>query len=76
MNRTLYANKINEYFKMAGLKYRYRKNDTDIYNKLLKYGSLEKARRNAFRIHMNHNKMIHQQIQKVVLLFINFLKKL
>lgn len=56
MNRTLYANKINEYFKMAGLKYRYRKNDTDIYNKLLKYGSLEKARRNAFRIHMNHNK--------------------
>ncbi|HBA37333.1 MAG TPA: hypothetical protein DCY94_01290, partial [Firmicutes bacterium] len=50
MDRNSYESKINEYFKKAGLKYKYRKNDKEIYYKLSKYGSLEQARKNAFRI--------------------------
>lgn len=56
MDRNSYASKINEYFKTAGLKYKYRKNDEEIYSKLSNYGSLEQARKNALRIHSNHNK--------------------
>ncbi len=56
MNRTSYESKINEYFKTAGLKYKYKKNDEGIYSKLAKYGSLELARKNAARIHLNHDK--------------------
>ncbi|MBE6160232.1 MAG: RloB domain-containing protein [Lactobacillales bacterium] len=56
MDRTLYESKINEYFKIAGLKYKYRKNDEEIYSKLSKYGSLGQARKNASRIHLNHDK--------------------
>ena len=55
MDRNSYRKKINEYFKMAGLKFNYRKNDENIYDKLLKYGSLEQARRNALRVHLNHD---------------------
>ena len=40
MDRALYEEKINEYFKTAGLKYKYRKNDEKIYDLLTKYGSL------------------------------------
>ena len=47
---------LNEYFNAAGLKYRYKKNDEKIYYILSKYGSLEKARKNAYRIHLNHSK--------------------
>lgn len=54
MDRSLYKEKINEYFTRAGLEYKYRKNDVNIYSKLSKYGSLEKARKNAFSIHQNH----------------------
>ena len=56
MDRASYESKINEYFKSAGLKYKYRKNDGEIYSKLSKFGSLEQARKNAFRIHSNHDK--------------------
>lgn len=56
MDRASYEEKINEYFKTAGLKYKYKKNDEDIYYKLSKYGSLERARKNAVRIHSNHDK--------------------
>ena len=52
MNRTIYSNKINEYFKVKRLKYEYKKNDEEIYMKLCK-GSLEQARQNARRIHTN-----------------------
>ncbi len=55
MDRTSYENKLNEYFKTAGLNYKYRKNDATIYSKLSKYGSLERAKRNAIRIHKSHN---------------------
>ena len=51
MDRTLYANKLEEYFKNAGLNYKYRKNDKDIYSKLTRYGSLEQAIKNALNIH-------------------------
>ena len=56
MDRTSYKSKINDYFKTAGLKYKYKKNDDEIYLKLSKYGSLEQARKNALRIHLNHDK--------------------
>lgn len=56
MDITLYENKINESFKKAGLKCRYKKNDEKIYLKLTKYGSLKQARINAYKIHLNHNK--------------------
>ena len=54
MDRALYEKKINEYFKTAGLKYKYRKNDEKIYDLLTKYGSLSQARKYASRIHLNH----------------------
>lgn len=54
MDRKLYENKINEYFKEAGMKYKYRKNDEKIYHRLSKYGSLEQARKNATNIHLSH----------------------
>lgn len=50
MNRTEYQNKISEYFKNKGLKYKYIKNDEKIYYKLIKYGSLELARKNAIKL--------------------------
>ncbi len=56
MDRASYESKINQYFKTVGLKYKYRKNDKGIYDKLSKYGSLEKARKNALRIHLNHDR--------------------
>lgn len=56
MDRKFYSNKINEFFKTAGLKYRYHKNDNDIYSKLCEYGSLDKAIKNASNIHSNHLK--------------------
>ena len=54
MDRKVYAPKINEYFKNAGLNYKYAKNDKDIYNKLIKYGSLKNALSNAKNIHSKH----------------------
>ena len=54
--RTLYERKINDYFKRSGLDYKYRKNDENIYSKLSIYGSLEQARKNAYRIHLSHEK--------------------
>lgn len=56
MDRALYERKINDYFKRLGLDYKYRKNDGDIYSKLSIYGSLEQARKNAYRIHLSHEK--------------------
>ncbi len=56
MDRASYERKINEYFKKAGAKYKYRKNDAEIYAKLAKYGSLEQARKNASHIHSSHDK--------------------
>ncbi|MDO4369112.1 MAG: RloB family protein [bacterium] len=56
MDRTLYESKINDYFKRSGLNYEYKKNDGDIYSKLSIYGSLEQARKNAYRIHLSHEK--------------------
>lgn len=56
MDRSAYENKINEFFKTAGLKYKYKKNDEEIYSKLSKYGSLEQAKANALHIHMVHDK--------------------
>lgn len=47
MDRKNYAIKINEYFKKKGLKYTYHKNDSKIYSKLCKHGSLDKAKANA-----------------------------
>ena len=54
MDRSMYENKLNEYFKNAGLNYKYKKNDKDIYKKLIKYGSLERARSNALKIYKSH----------------------
>lgn len=54
MNRKLYKSKINEYFKSLGLDYNYTKNDKEIYNKLMQYGSLEQARKNALKIYLSH----------------------
>lgn len=54
MDRKMYDSKINEYFKKAGLKYKYQKNDKTIYSKLCKYGSLEEAIVRARKIHSNH----------------------
>ena len=56
MDRKNYAIKINEYFKKKGLKYTYHKNDSKIYSKLCKHGSLDKAKANAKKIHLNHIK--------------------
>ena len=55
MNRTMYENKINEYFAKAGLKYKYKKNDEKIYSKLSQYGNLQMAIEYARRIHLSHN---------------------
>lgn len=54
MNRIDYSKKLNEYFKTNGLDYKYKKNDDEIYNLLCKYGSLDKAKRNAKRIFSEH----------------------
>ncbi len=51
ISRTNYEQKINEYFKKAGLNYKYCKNDETIYSKLTKYGSLELAKKHATKIH-------------------------
>ena len=51
ISRTNYEQKINEYFKKAGLNYKYSKNDETIYSKLAKYGSLELAKKYAAKIH-------------------------
>ena len=56
MNRNSYEKKINEYFKIAGFNFKYRKNDENIYEKLLKYDSLDKARKNAFCFFLSHGK--------------------
>lgn len=55
LDRTLYENKLNEYFKNAGLKYKYKKNDDEVYDRLVKYGSLDQARKNAQKIHQSHS---------------------
>ncbi len=55
MNRKTYEEKLNYYFNKAGLNYKYHKNDKNIFSKLYKYGSLDKARINAAKIHLNHN---------------------
>lgn len=47
IDRTIYATKLNEYFKREGLNYKYKKNDVKIYEKLITYGSLENAIKNA-----------------------------
>lgn len=54
MDRKMYADKINEYFKNVGLKYKYQKNDKNIYSKLCEYGSLEKAIKNSKHVYSNH----------------------
>ena len=59
MDRTLYKNKINEYFKEKGLNYKYKKNDQDIYFKLKQYGSLKNACQRAKKIHQIHKYADH-----------------
>ena len=54
MDRTMYKEKINQYFSDSNLKYKYHKNDKDIYDKLCTYGSLKEAIKRAKRIHLNH----------------------
>ena len=54
MDRKLYVEKLNNFFNNAGLKYKYRKNDKEIFLKLCEYGSLTKARDNASKIHLVH----------------------
>ena len=54
MDRKLYVEKLNNFFNKAGLKYKYRKNDKEIFLKLCEYGSLAKARDNASKIHLVH----------------------
>lgn len=54
MDRNMYKKKLNDYFKKAGLNYKYKKNDDKIYSKLLKYGSIDDAKKYAFRIHLNY----------------------
>ncbi len=54
MSRKDYAKKINEYFKVKGYNYNYKKNDKDIYDLLCKYGSLENARKYAQKIYNSH----------------------
>lgn len=49
LSRTSYAEKINESFKNCGFKYKYKKNDKEIYKKLNKYGSQDFAIKNARR---------------------------
>ena len=56
MDRKNYAIKINKKIKKKGLKYTYHKNDSKIYSKLCKHGSLDKAKANAKKIHLNHIK--------------------
>lgn len=46
--RVDYSKKLNQYFKKKGLTYKYKKNDKDIYNKLINYGSIESARKYAY----------------------------
>ena len=52
MDRNLYKEKINQYFKEKGARYKYKKNDKKIYTNLCKYGSLK----NALKIHSNYKK--------------------
>lgn len=54
MNRKFYPEKLNEFFKKAGLNYRYKKNDSTIFSKLYTYGSLEEAIKRASKIHSIH----------------------
>lgn len=54
ISRKDYAKKINEYFKVKGYNYNYKKNDKDIYDLLCKYGSLENARKYAQKIYHIH----------------------
>ena len=42
--------KINEAFKNKGFDYKYKKNDKDIYDYLINYGSLEAARKSAMKL--------------------------
>ena len=53
LSRNLYASKIEECFKQKGFKYKYKKNDPDIYSLLNKYGSLDNAIKNAKKLHMD-----------------------
>lgn len=54
MDRNQYRHKLNNYFKNKGLNYKYKKNDEEIFNLLCKYGSLNKARKNAKKISDEH----------------------
>jgi len=56
LSRNLYKEKIEEYFKANGLKYKYKKNDKDIYSLLKQYGSLEKALERARKLHLEDHK--------------------
>ena len=56
MNRGQYASKIDKYFKDNGLKDKYKKNDSKIYQKLCQYGSLENARKNAEKVYVQNFK--------------------
>ena len=54
IDRNLYKEKLEEYFKNNGYRYKYKKNDNKIYDKLIKYGSLDNAIKNARKIYNNH----------------------
>lgn len=56
IDRKSYEEKINEYFTKEGIDYKYKKSDKEIYDKLSKYGSLERARKNAYKVHLIHEK--------------------
>lgn len=55
LNRETYFEKKNEYFNKNGLKYKYQKNDKEIFSKLNKYGSLDDAKKRAKKIHLSYN---------------------
>ena len=54
MDRKLYASKLSEYLSNAGYEYKYQKNDEKLFMILNRYGSLDKAIKNARKIHNNH----------------------
>lgn len=60
IGRKEYIRKIDEEFKKNNLNYRYKKNDKNLYLKLIIYGSLEKAIKNATIQHRKYdfNKLI------------------
>ena len=79
MDRKLYATKINEYLNNKGFKYKYQKNDSNFFNILNKYGSLDMAIKNAykiFKIHQNELPSDSESCTTVYRFFEEIIKRL